>query len=128
MKVKVPILLALVASASLSAQVTSDRLLHPEREPQNWLMYSGSYSGHRYSPLAQINRTNVRTLQLKWSYHPLYAKNSNNQNKMENTPLVVDGVMYTGTALEAVALDAVTGRQYLEDLAPAGPEGLLQRL
>ena len=128
MKFKVPILLALLASVSLSAQVTYDRLLHPEREPQNWLMYSGGYSGHRYSPLAQINRTNVRTLQLKWSYHPLYAKNSNNQNKMENTPLVVDGIMYTGTALEAVALDAVTGRQYLEDLTPAGSEGLLQRL
>jgi alcohol dehydrogenase (cytochrome c) len=31
---------------------------------------------------------------------------------MENTPLVVDGIMYTGTALEVVALDAVTGRQY----------------
>ena len=31
---------------------------------------------------------------------------------MENTPLVVDGIMYTGTALEIVALDAVTGRQY----------------
>ena len=42
-------------------------------------------------------------------YHPLYTKNSNNQTKMENTPLVVDGIMYTGTALEAVALDAVTG-------------------
>ena len=31
---------------------------------------------------------------------------------MENTPLVVDGIMYTGTALEIVALDAVTGREY----------------
>jgi len=31
---------------------------------------------------------------------------------MENTPLVVDGIMYTGTALEVVALDAVTGREY----------------
>ena len=30
---------------------------------------------------------------------------------MENTPLVVDGIMYTGTALEVVALDAVTGRE-----------------
>ena len=122
MKLKVPILLALVASASLSAQVTSDRLLHPEREPQNWLMYSGSYSGHRYSPLSQINRTNVKNLQLKWSYHPLYAKNSNNQNKMENTPLVADGIMYTGTALEAVALDAVTGRQYWKLTRPLDPK------
>lgn len=37
-------------------------------------------------------------LQLKWVYHPIYASNS--QSKMENTPLVVDGVMYTGTFTE----------------------------
>jgi alcohol dehydrogenase (cytochrome c) len=98
--------------AGFSADVTYDRLLHTDREPQNWLNYSGNYSGNRYSPLTQINRSNVGKLQLKWSYHPLYAKNTNAQNKMENTPLVVDGVMYTGTALEIVALDAVTGREY----------------
>jgi alcohol dehydrogenase (cytochrome c) len=112
MNVRVPILLTLLASAPVAAQVTSDRILHADREPQNWLTYSGGYAGHRYSPLSQINRTNVRNLQLKWSYHPLYAKNSNSQNKMENSPLVVDGIMFTGTALETVALDAVTGRQY----------------
>ena len=105
------LILTLLAAAS-QATVTSDRLLRADREPHNWLSYSGNYSGHRYSPLSQINPTNVKYLQLKWSYHPLYAKNANSQNKMENTPLVVDGIMYTGTALEAVALDAVTGRQY----------------
>jgi alcohol dehydrogenase (cytochrome c) len=105
------ILLTLLAAAS-SADVTYDRLLRADREPHNWLTYSGNYSSHRYSPLSQINRSNVKNLQLKWSYHPLYAKNTNAQNKMENTPLVVDGIMYTGTALEVVALDAVTGREY----------------
>jgi alcohol dehydrogenase (cytochrome c) len=111
MNVRVLILIPLLAAAS-TADVTYDRLLRAEREPHNWLSYSGNYAGHRYSPLTQINRTNVKNLQLKWSYHPLYAKNSNSQNKMENTPLVVDGIMYTGSALEVVALDAVTGREY----------------
>ena len=41
---------------------------------------------------------------------------------MENTPLVVDGIMYTGTALEAVALDAVTGRQYWKLSRPLDPK------
>ena len=59
---------------------------------------------------------------MKWSYHPLYAKNTNSQNKMENTPLVVDGVVYTGTALEVVALDAVTGRQYWKFSRPLDPK------
>jgi alcohol dehydrogenase (cytochrome c) len=121
MNVRMLILLALLAAAS-PADVTYDRLLHADREPQNWLSYSGNYAGHRYSPLSQINRTNIKYLQLKWSYHPLYAKNANSQNKMENTPLVVDGIIYTGTALEAVALDAVTGREYWKLSRPLDPK------
>src|SRR5262249_4889135 len=106
------IFLLLAALAAPSAPVTSDRLLRADREPQNWLSYSGNYSGQRYSPLSHINRSNVKGLQLKWSYHPLYTNNGNSQNKMENTPLVVERVMYAGRALEVVALDAVSGRQY----------------
>src|SRR4051794_17461817 len=111
----------LLAAAQLPGQVTYERLLHPEKEPQNWLTYSGNYTGNRYSPLDQINATNASKLQLKWVYHPLYAKTGNNQSKMENTPLVVDGIVYTGTALEAVALDAVTGRQYWKLPHPLDP-------
>ncbi len=121
MKLRLPILVVLLAS-SVSAQVTYDRLLNTDREPHNWLTYSGNYASHRYSALSQIDRTNVKNLQLKWSYHPLYAKNTNNQNKMENTPIVADGVMYTGTALEIVALDAVTGRQYWRLSRPLDPK------
>jgi alcohol dehydrogenase (cytochrome c) len=116
------VLIVTLLAAVSQAPVTSDRLVRADREPHNWLSYSGNYSGHRYSPLSQIDRSNVRNLQLKWSYHPLYTKNTNAQNKMENTPLVVDGVMYTGTALEAVALDAVTGRQYWKLSRPLDPK------
>jgi alcohol dehydrogenase (cytochrome c) len=98
-------LVLLFLGGTVAAQVTYDRLLHAHREPQNWLTYSGGYASHRYSQLTQINRENVKDLQLKWVYHPAYMK-------MENTPLVVDGVMYAGTAEEVVALDALTGRQY----------------
>ena len=105
----------------LSSQVTSDRLLQADKEPQNWLTYSGSYAGIRYSPLSQINRENVKDLQLKWVYRPSFTKTRNNQSKMENTPLVVDGVLYTGSALEAVALDAATGRQFWRVPHPLDP-------
>ena len=87
-------------TGSLLAQVTYDRLLHADREPQNWLTYSGGYASQRYSPLTQINRDNVKNLQMKWVYHPIYEKTAKNQSKMENTPLVVDGVLYAGTALK----------------------------
>ena len=101
--------LTALTAVSLQAQITFERILHADREPQNWLTYSGSYMSQRYSLLTQINRSNVKNLQMKWVYHPLYTKG---QAKMENTPLVVDGVLYAGTHLEVVALDAVTGRQY----------------
>src|SRR5215469_4994391 len=112
---------ALVLVCDLPAQVTSDRILHSDREPQNWLTYSGDYSSHRYSALDQISRANVKNLQLKWVYHPTYVKTGNNQSKMENTPLIVDGIMYTGTALEVVALDAVTGRPFWKISRPLDP-------
>jgi alcohol dehydrogenase (cytochrome c) len=108
-------------NCDLPAQVTDARLLHADREPQNWLTYSGGYASHRYSSLTQINRDNVKNLQLKWVYHPIYAKTGNNQSKMENTPLVIDGIMYTGTALDVVALDAVTGRPFWKLSRPLDP-------
>ena len=41
---------AFLAAGLLSGQVTYDRILHADREPQNWLTYSGGYAGNRYSP------------------------------------------------------------------------------
>ena len=37
-------------------------------EAQNWLMYSGGYFSQRYSPLKQIDRTNVTRLAIAWTY------------------------------------------------------------
>ena len=102
--------LSIFVSSSLFAQVTYNRILHADQEPQNWLTYSGGYASHRYSTLTQINRGNVKNLQMQWVYRPSEA--GRHEGKMENTPLVVDGVLYAGSAQEIVALDAVTGRQY----------------
>src|SRR5689334_21673787 len=57
-----------LAASSASAQVTSERLVNASREPQQWLMYSGAYDGSRFSPLDQINRTNVQCLALQWVF------------------------------------------------------------
>ena len=35
------------AASSLPAQVTEQRLTNAAQEPQNWLTYSGTYSGQR---------------------------------------------------------------------------------
>ena len=91
-------------AGSLSAQVTLDRLLHPEREPQNWLTYSGGYSAQRYSTLDQITHDNAKNLEQQWVFQ------ARSLEKFEATPLVVDGIMYlTEPPNNVVALDAKTG-------------------
>ena len=50
----------LAASPVLAADVTPERLLNPDKEPQNWLMNHRTYDGQRFSPLARINRENVK--------------------------------------------------------------------
>jgi alcohol dehydrogenase (cytochrome c) len=85
--------------------VTFDRLLHADREPGNWLMYSGTYDSWRYSRLDQINTQNVKDLRVKWLFQ------GRHQEKFETTPLVVDGIMYlTRPENDVFALDAETGR------------------
>jgi glucose dehydrogenase len=94
------------AATLIPAQVTSNRILHASSEPQNWLTYGGGYSSERYSLLTSLTRDNVKDLELKWVNHPKYL------DKMEASPLVVDGVLYTVQNSEVVALDAVTGRTF----------------
>jgi alcohol dehydrogenase (cytochrome c) len=87
------------------AQVTFERLVNSGKEPQNWLTYSGDYSGRRFSPLDQINPTNARAIMAKWVYQ------TGATGKLETTPLVVDGILYaTAQDDRAFALDARTGR------------------
>src|ERR1700733_10108016 len=99
-------LLVLCVMGSVWGQgVTFDRILHADREPQNWLTYSGSVNGQRYSPLTQITPANVKNLELQWVWQARPTE------EFEATALVVDGVLYTIEAPNNVyALDAVTGR------------------
>src|SRR5712692_1370178 len=94
-------------TGSLCAQVTFDRILGANKEPQNWLTYSGSPMSQRHSPLNQITPGNVKNLELQWVYQ------ARSLEKFEATALVVDGIMYTVQAPnDVIALDAVTGRVF----------------
>ncbi len=106
-------------TGSIQAQVTYQRLLHANKEPQNWLTYSGTYASDRYSLLTQVNRDNVKNLQLKWVYRPTTTPAD---EKMECTPIVVNGILYATSLTEVVALDAVTGRQYWKISRPFDPD------
>ena len=103
--------MVLLAGATLTLYsqgqpVTYDRLLKADQEPGNWLMYSGTYNGWRYSRLNQITPQNVKNLRVKWLFQ------GRHNEKFETTPLVVDGIMYLTRPENAIyALDVVTGRQ-----------------
>lgn len=70
----------------------------------DWPTYHGDPSGNRYSKLTQIDKSNVSRLAPKWIF-PI-----SNVAMVENTPLVVNGLMYVSSANECWALDAGTGR------------------
>jgi alcohol dehydrogenase (cytochrome c) len=72
--------------------------------PGQWLAYNGDYSGRRFSPLAQINASNVNRLRAEWIFH------AQNSDHLEVTPVVVNGSMFLSFANDVVALDAQTGR------------------
>ena len=91
-------------SASNGLPVTYERLLGAAQEPANWLMYGGDYRSQHYSGLNQITAENVHRLRAKWIYQM-------HRQKVETTPIVVDGIMYvTRPPSDVIALDAETGR------------------
>ena len=92
---------AAVAAVSVSGQqyamtVNSDRLVHAQNEPQNWLMMNGDYASTRYSKLTQINRDTVKNLRLVWAM-ALGGMQDVGQNGPETElhPLVDNGFLYT---------------------------------
>ena len=81
----------LAASPTFAADVTPERLLNPDKEPQNWLMNHRTYDGQRFSPLARINRDNVKNLKFAYAV-PLAG--TNGREFIEATPLAEDGFLY----------------------------------
>src|SRR5262245_20329559 len=82
--------------------VTDAMLAKPD--PANWMMWRRTLDSWGYSPLNQVNRTNVAQLRLVWS------RGMADGNTQESTPLVYDGVMYLPNSGDYIqALDAKTG-------------------
>jgi alcohol dehydrogenase (cytochrome c) len=68
-----------------------------------WLTWRRSIDGHGYSPLKEINKSNVANLRPAWTWSLPNGPN-------ESTPLVHDGVLFVhGFGDKVQALDAVTG-------------------
>jgi alcohol dehydrogenase (cytochrome c) len=94
--------------------VTDEMLWKPD--PADWLSWRRTLDGWGYSPLDQIDRTNVRQLRQVWTQELAGGR------VVEGTPLVYDGTMYIPNPADLImAVDAATGepkweykRQYPE--------------
>jgi glucose dehydrogenase len=92
-----------VATAALGAALMSAA---DERSFNTWTEYLGGPDSSQYSSLKQINKSNVKQLEVVWSYP------TGGTNAILFDPIVVDGTMYvlkTGNVL--AALDAATGKE-----------------
>ena len=81
----------ITASSAFAAEVTPERLINADREPQNWLMNHRTYDSQRYSLLDKINKGNVNSLKI--AYAVAIGGTSANEN-LEATPLAEDGFLY----------------------------------
>ena len=88
-------------SASDFVPVTDEMLQNPPAS--EWLMWRRTLDGWGYSPLDQIDRSNVGDLRMVWS-------RALTEGRQQGTPLVHDGVMYMPNPADVIqAIDAVTG-------------------
>jgi len=96
------ILVAIVACAVLTVPSSTDTV--------DWKTTGGDDGNSRYSTLDQINRGNVGSLRVAWTYHT--GDSLTPYSQIQSTPIVVDGVLYTTTpGLAVIALRADSGRQ-----------------
>jgi PQQ-dependent dehydrogenase (methanol/ethanol family) len=77
-----------------------DRVMNPTGG--EWTTYNGALNGNRYSPLAQVNTSNVQQLQPQFVFSP-------GGSGLEGTPVVMDGIMYVTGNPQTCAINARTG-------------------
>ncbi|MEN3334340.1 MAG: quinoprotein glucose dehydrogenase [Blastocatellia bacterium] len=76
---------------------------------REWPTHGGNPAHTQYSPLAQINTTNVNRLKVAWLYHT-GDKRDDNRSQIQCNPIIVNGVLYaTSPQIKVFALDAATG-------------------
>src|SRR5882724_7711578 len=105
-------LLAVVAlsgcggSQAEAGESVDDAALSNEADGSNWAAYGRTFSEQHYSPLREINASNVSRLGLAWSL------DLSDKNFATTAPIAVDGVMYFSPGVSEVhAVDARSGKR-----------------
>src|SRR5205807_3795691 len=86
-----------------------------KRSFDTWREAGGGGDSAQYSSLKQINKTNVKRLQVAWTY----PTNANRFN-----PIVVDGLLYVSGNNKIAALDGATGKEMWTSPISAGARGI----
>ncbi|SDF39640.1 PQQ-binding-like beta-propeller repeat protein [Terriglobus roseus] len=85
----------------------------PAQQPgttKDWGAYQGGPDSIHYSRLTQIDRTNVQTLKVAWTFDT--GEVSKSKREFESNPLIIHGVLYgLSPSVKVFALDAATGKQ-----------------
>src|SRR5580704_7655951 len=91
--------------------------------PGDWPMFNRDLAGTRFSPLTQIDTTNVATLTQSWSYplQPPGFRFATAGGGSELVPIVVNGVMYISAQTRVMALEPETGKEIWRYEVPGGP-------
>jgi quinoprotein glucose dehydrogenase len=71
----------------------------------DWPVHNGNFEGTHYSPLSQIDRTNVSKLQKAWEF------DTREKGALQTNPLIIGHVLYAYTpSQQVIALDATSGK------------------
>jgi quinoprotein glucose dehydrogenase len=88
------------------------------KQTVGWRFTEGGAGGGRYSPLADINRDNVKRLKVAWTYRHGDVRDARGPDKplrstsFEATPILVEGrLIFTTPFNRAIALDPETGAE-----------------
>ncbi len=108
------LLLATALTPARAADMTDERALNPQREPQNWILHHGNYQGHRFSLLKEINTDTVKNLRPAFTV-ALSGFQSGGRyahGNLEATPIVEDGMIYVPDGWGSVyAIDVTAGKK-----------------
>lgn len=98
------LLLALFASLLFSCQKEDQSIDYTD-----WSHYGGPADGSRYSSLDQINKSNVSSLEIAWTYQ---TGDATERSQIQCQPIVKNGILYgTTPGLDVFALNAATGEE-----------------
>ncbi|HXT69623.1 MAG TPA: pyrroloquinoline quinone-dependent dehydrogenase [Vicinamibacterales bacterium] len=125
-------------TAILIAGIVAGGAAQSGRAPQAWPSYAADNAATHYSPLADVTPANVGQLAVAWEWYPTDKPNaefSTQPGNFQNTPLMIDNVLYVSTMYNRVAaLDADTGKELwsfdpkaYEDGQPPNGTGFVHR-